>query len=79
MQVRARDAAGHEGAPGALVCNNPAPEMIIPDVEQTTESIFVGYDIPLDQDWAGCLVWLEKEQGFDPLTTTRATTARTRW
>ncbi|MCP1540051.1 putative phage tail protein [Methylorubrum extorquens] len=69
VQVRARDAISRESLPASLVCENPAPEMIIPDVRPTTESVFVSYDRPADLDWMGGLVWLERDQGFDPLKT----------
>ncbi|AMB48254.1 phage tail protein [Methylobacterium sp. AMS5] len=69
VQIRARDMNGREGNPAALVVSNPAPDLIVPDLQTTTETIYAGYDRPADFDFRGVQIWQELDPDFDPLTT----------
>lgn len=69
VQVRPRNLLGNEGAPGTIVVSNNPPDFIVPDITTTTESIFIGYEKPLDPDFQGVLVWQSKTSGYDPLKT----------
>ncbi|ACL58437.1 TipJ family phage tail tip protein [Methylobacterium nodulans] len=72
VSVAARDAIGRESQPAVLVVSNPAPAMVVPTLDWTTESIGVWMTPPADSDLAGVLVWLSKTSNFDPLATSPA-------
>jgi predicted phage tail protein len=70
IEVTVRDTLGHESTPAKLVCENPAPEIVIPNVSSSLSSVFVDYPRPSDLDFAGCIIWFQSTENFDPLNTT---------
>lgn len=66
VRVRAVDTTGQFSAPVDLAVSHPAPPVVNPDIESVSETIFVTYDAPAG-DFAGVLVWMETQTGYDPL------------
>ena len=68
--VTVRDTLGNESQPVSILCDNPVPAMIIPNVTASLSTIYVNYPPPADLDYSGSIIWLSTTQNFNPLTTT---------
>jgi hypothetical protein len=70
IEVTVRDNLGRESAPAKIVCTNPVPDLIIPEVRGGLNNIFINYVNPTDADFGGVFIWVSENRNFDPLATT---------
>lgn len=69
FEVSVRDTLGRESDAIPLPVSNPAPDVVFPEVRPGVSSIFINYPFADDLDVAGALIWVEKINNFDPMTT----------
>jgi predicted phage tail protein len=69
IEVSVRDTLGRQSEPTKIVCNNPVPDLLIPNVSASLSTIYVDYPRPSDPDFTGSIIWVSTDQNFDPLST----------
>ncbi len=69
FDVTCTDTLQRESNPATITVSNPVPAAFNPDFYVAVTDIHLSWPAPVDDDFAGVLVWVETNKDFDPYAT----------